>query len=57
MRWAQSQAHSAENGTKYAEVLDKISGARQIPFLVDAERGMMMHESGDIIEHLNERYA
>ena len=50
-------AHSAENDTKSAEMLEKISGARQIPFLVDTEKGVMMPESDDIIEYLNEHYA
>ena len=50
-------AHSAEQGTKSAEVLEKISGSQQVPFLVDAERGLMMPESDDIIEYLNEHYA
>ena len=50
-------AHSAEQGTKSTEVLQKISGDQKIPFLVDAERGVMMHESDDIIEYLNEYYA
>lgn len=50
-------AHSAEQGTKPAEVLEKISGSQQVPFLVDAERGVMMPESDDIIEYLNKHYA
>lgn len=50
-------AHSAEQGTKTAEALEKISGDQKIPFLVDAERGVMMPESDDIIEYLDERYT
>ncbi len=50
-------AHSAEQGTKSAEALEKISGDQKIPFLVDAERGVMMPESDDIIEYLDERYT
>lgn len=50
-------AHSAEHGTKSAEVLEKIGGSYQVPFLVDAERGVMMHESDAIIEYLDEHYA
>lgn len=50
-------AHSAEQGAKSTEVLEKISGDQKIPFLVDAERGVMMPESDDIIEYLNEHYA
>jgi glutathione S-transferase len=50
-------AHSAEPGTRSAEVLEKLSGSQQVPFLVDAERGVMMPESDDIIEYLNQNYA
>lgn len=50
-------AHSAESGSKSAEVLEKLSGSRQVPFLVDAERGVMMGESDDIVEYLDANYA
>lgn len=49
-------AHSAESGSKSAEVLEKLSGGRQVPFLVDAERGVMMGESDDVIEYLDANY-
>ena len=51
-----------ENGISYRkiditnplneEVLIKIGGKRQVPFLVDKEHGVEMYESGDIIEYL-----
>ena len=50
-------AHSAEPGSKSAELLERLSGSHQVPFLVDAERGVMMGESDDIIEYLDANYA
>lgn len=50
-------AHSAEPGSKSAEVLEKLSGSQQVPFLVDAERGVMIGESDDIVEYLDTNYA
>ena len=35
-----------------AELLAR-GGKRQVPYLVDAERGVEMYESKDIIEHLH----
>ncbi len=32
-------------------------GKSQVPYLVDADRGMAMYESGDIIAYLTEQYA
>ena len=50
-------AHSAELGSPSAHVLEKISGSHQVPFLVDAERGVMLPESDAIVEYLNAHYA
>ncbi|MEJ7820414.1 MAG: glutathione S-transferase N-terminal domain-containing protein [Rubrobacteraceae bacterium] len=50
-------AHSAEPGSPAAEVLEKLSGSQQVPFLVDAERGVMMPESDAIVEYLDAHYA
>ncbi|MGI8865200.1 MAG: glutathione S-transferase N-terminal domain-containing protein [Rubrobacteraceae bacterium] len=50
-------AHSAEPGSKSAEVLERISGEHQVPFLVDSERGVMMPESDTILEYLDVNYA
>ena len=38
------------------ELIDR-GGKRQVPYLVDIERGVEMYESGDIIAHLREHYA
>ncbi len=32
-------------------------GKRQVPYLVDKERGVEMYESGDIAAYLREQYA
>ena len=32
-------------------------GKRQVPYLVDSERGMEMYESDDIVAYLQEHYA
>jgi len=33
------------------------AGDDQIPYLVDTDRGVTMHESDDIVEYLDEHYA
>lgn len=38
------------------ELIEK-GGKRQVPYLVDEEKGISMYESGDIIEYLEEHYA
>lgn len=40
-----------------AELLERLGGSQRVPFLIDAERGVMMPESDDIIEYLDENYA
>ena len=37
------------------ELLEK-GGKQMVPFLEDADRGVMMYESGDIIAYLEEHY-
>lgn len=37
---------------KCEEILIKLGGKRQVPFLVDNERNIQMYESSDIIEYL-----
>ena len=37
------------------ELIEK--GERQVPFLVDTERDVMMYESNDIIDYIREHYA
>lgn len=38
------------------ELIDR-GGKRQVPYLVDTERGVEMYESGDIVAYLQEHYA
>jgi len=35
-----------------AEVLKRIGGIEQVPFLIDKERNVQMYESSDIIDYL-----
>jgi len=39
-----------------AELLER-DGKRQVPYIVDSERGVEMYESGDISAYLREHYA
>lgn len=50
-------SHPTESGSYAREVLERISGGTKVPFLIDAERGVMMPESDDIIAYLEEHYA
>ena len=43
--------------SRSTEYLKRSSGNQQIPLLIDAERGVMMPESDDIIEWLHEDVA
>ena len=40
-----------------AAELEEKGGKRQVPFLVDGEKGTSMYESGDIIDYLKENYS
>ncbi|MFZ2167922.1 MAG: glutathione S-transferase N-terminal domain-containing protein [Minisyncoccia bacterium] len=42
--------------TVAAELIAR-GGKRQVPYLVDLERGVEMYESGDIAEYLRTHYA
>lgn len=39
------------------EELISLGGKRQVPFLVDSERGVSMYESGDIIAYFEKHYG
>ena len=45
------------SGTPQREVMLKLGGQAQVPFLVDQSRGVMMYESDDIIAYLRENYG
>lgn len=40
-----------------AKRLIELGGKRQVPFLIDHERGLWMYESADILEHLKNNYV
>lgn len=46
----------SEDETALAELLEK-GGMKQVPFLVDSEKGVSMYESSDIIDYIREYYA
>lgn len=46
----------SEDETAMDELLEK-AGQSQVPFLVDIEKGVSMHESSDIIDYIRENYA
>lgn len=41
----------------HAEALIARGGKRQVPYLVDEERGVEMYESDDIVAHLQTHYG
>ena len=41
----------------YMEELLQSGGKRQIPYLVDTERGIVMYESDDIIQYVQDTYG
>lgn len=47
----------SKTGTKQREIMMKLGGQAQVPFLVDQEKGVMMYESGDIVEYLEKNYG
>lgn len=50
-------ARSAPKGSKKRDFLVALGGKEQVPFLVDQDRGVMMYESDDIIQYLEEYYS
>lgn len=42
--------------TSADELIEK-GGKRQVPYLVDTDRGVEMYESGDILMYLKEQYG
>lgn len=45
-----------EDETVLAELIEK-GGQKQVPFLVDTEKGVSMYESSDIIEYIRDNYV
>lgn len=46
-----------EADATHAETLIARGGKRQVPYLVDEERGVEMYESDDIVAHLQTHYG
>jgi glutathione S-transferase len=46
----------SEDEAALAELIEK-GGQKQVPYLVDSEKGTAMYESNDIIEYMRENYA
>ncbi len=44
-------------GSKKAELLTKLGGMVQVPYLVDTDNNVAMYESDDIIKYLEEKYS
>ncbi|KAI9079516.1 hypothetical protein K1719_038488 [Acacia pycnantha] len=43
--------------SRHREVVKRSGGREQFPFLIDPNNGISMHESGDIVKYLFERYG
>lgn len=43
--------------SKSRQILEKLGGKQQVPFLVDFDEGNMMYESDAIIEYLSDKYV
>ncbi|RJP21711.1 MAG: glutaredoxin [Candidatus Abyssobacteria bacterium SURF_5] len=46
-----------DGGSKKAQLLEKLGGMVQVPFLIDTDRNVAMYESEDIIKYLVEHYS
>lgn len=42
---------------KMAEELESVGGKRQVPYLVDSDKGVSMYESDDIVSYLQKEYG
>lgn len=47
----------SKDGTPQREMMLKLGGQPMVPFLVDQSNGVMMYESGDIVEYLQTTYG
>ena len=47
----------SKTGLAQREIMLKLGGKSQVPFLVDQEKGVMLYESDDIVEYLYANYA
>lgn len=50
-------AASSESQSPSRAIVEKLAdGQSMVPFLVDTDKGVWMHESADIIEYIQENY-
>jgi len=47
----------SQKGSPSREILRKLGGQEQVPFLIDTDTGTMMYESADIINYVGEHYV
>jgi len=47
----------SRQGTNQREIMVKLGGETQVPFLVDQSKGVMMYESDDIVDYLEQEYG
>ena len=46
-----------DGSSRKAELLAKVGGMVQVPFLIDTDKGVAMYESDDIVQHLEKHYS
>ena len=51
------EARDIRANPDYADELVELGGKRQIPYLVDTERGVSMYESEDIVQYVADTYG
>ncbi len=47
---------NVRDGSKKEDMLIKLGGKVQVPFLVDSDKGVAMYESDDIVKYLEKNY-
>jgi len=47
----------SKTGAPSRDILEKLGGKGQVPFLIDTDQGKWMYESDDIIHYLKENYV
>jgi glutathione S-transferase len=47
----------SHSGSAQRDIMLKLGGQAQVPFLIDQEKGIMMYESDDIIAYLQSTYG
>ncbi len=46
-----------DESSKKSQLLMKLGGMFQVPFLIDTEKNVAMYESDDIVKHLEKYYS